>query len=382
MEHCILFVDDEPRILDGYRRTLRKDFNIVCANSGKEALEILKSSSHFSVIVSDMQMPGMNGADLLHQVKNKYPLMVRMMLTGNADQKTAIDAINTADVYKFINKPCPPIEMAPILQSALKQIELHKVEQKILEDTVKGSIKALVSILSIVSPERFGRAATVRNYIVLCAKKLGIKSTWELEAMALLSQIGLITLPDSIIDLAVKEKKLSKSQQESYDKHPEIAAKLVSNIPRLGSIARSILYQNKGFDGSGFPTDGISGKKIPLGARLLRPLLKMVAEESKGVSTIDAFFTLKSESDYYDSEILSVIESVVDSAAKMVIKDISVTQLNENMTIAQNIFSESGMLLIGRGQTVSLPLITRLHIFWKNQEIPEKVKVLIPETPA
>ena len=379
MEQRILFVDDEPQILQAYKRTLRKNFKIVCAEGGREALEVLSSSGPFAVIVSDMKMPEMNGAELLYQVKNKYPLTIRLMLTGNADQQTAVDAINTADVFKFINKPCPPIEMIPILQSALKQYDLQKLEQKLLEDTVKGSIKALVATLSIVSPERFGRAATVRNYMLLCAKKLTIKSTWELEAVALLSQIGLITLPDSIIDLAVKGGKLTESQQNAYDKHPETASKLINKIPRLEAIAKSILYQNKGFDGSGFPPDGITGKHIPLGARLLKPLLKLVAEESKGFSKVDAFGRLTAEASYYDPEILSIIEDIIDSESDMVSMDVSVTQLSENMIIAQNIYTESGLLLIGKGQLVSSPLISRLYSFWQNKEIPEKVKILFPQ---
>ncbi|MEZ5481386.1 MAG: response regulator [Porticoccaceae bacterium] len=195
MAERILFVDDEPNILQAYQRTLRKSFNVVPATGGKQALEIAGKEGPFPVVVSDMNMPEMNGAQFLSVMKEKYPDTVRIMLTGNADQGTVVSAVNVGDVYRFLNKPCSPEEMTSAINAALSHHRLLRAEKELLEETVKGSIQAMVEILSIASPRIFGYAPTIKDYMVKCAGQMGIGNLWELEAAALLGQIGAVTLP-------------------------------------------------------------------------------------------------------------------------------------------------------------------------------------------
>ncbi|MDH3748454.1 MAG: response regulator [Gammaproteobacteria bacterium] len=108
MSNKILFVDDEPNVLQSIRRSLRKQFDLDTAEGGEEALRMLKANGTYAVIVSDMRMPGMNGVELLSQARKDSPDTVRMMLTGNADQQTAVDAVNHGDIFRFLNKPCEP----------------------------------------------------------------------------------------------------------------------------------------------------------------------------------------------------------------------------------------------------------------------------------
>src|SRR4051812_29250328 len=101
----VLFVDDEPNVLSGIRRGLRNDFDVHTAESGAEALRLIASSEPFAVIVSDCRMPEMDGVELLQRCSKAAPQSVRMMLTGNMDQETAVRAVNSGDVFKFLNKP-------------------------------------------------------------------------------------------------------------------------------------------------------------------------------------------------------------------------------------------------------------------------------------
>ena len=95
-------------------------FDIDFADSGAKGLKLL-SENEYSVVVSDMQMPEMNGAEFLKNVKDKSPDTVRIMLTGNADQQTAVTAINDSDVFRFLNKPCVASELALVLDQASLQ---------------------------------------------------------------------------------------------------------------------------------------------------------------------------------------------------------------------------------------------------------------------
>ncbi len=101
----ILFVDDDPNILSAYQRNLRKRFPISTALNAEQGLELLQSEGPFAVIVADMQMPGTNGIQFLRKAREKAPDSVRLMLTGNADQKTAMDAVNEGHVFSILNKP-------------------------------------------------------------------------------------------------------------------------------------------------------------------------------------------------------------------------------------------------------------------------------------
>ena len=174
----------------------------------------------------------------------------------------------------------------------------------------------------------------------------------------------------------LKGDQLSEKHQEIYDKHSEAGAKLINKIPRLESIAEAIRFQNKSFDGSGLPAGDVSGTDIPLGGRLLKPLLDLVAKESRGLSSIDAVSQMQSQGARYDPQILEVIERVIESDGELETKEISVPQLTADMVIAKDLYTASGVLLIGKGQVISSPLIERLNNFWKNNEIPEKISVL------
>jgi EAL domain-containing protein (putative c-di-GMP-specific phosphodiesterase class I)/FixJ family two-component response regulator len=128
--HSVLFVDDDQNILDAYKRNLRKYFDVHTAISGVKALELIDENHEFSVIISDMQMPNMNGIELLIIAKKMSKNSVRIMLTGNGDQQTAIDAINQGSIYKFVSKPCSPEKMLDILDIAINHYIILKAESE------------------------------------------------------------------------------------------------------------------------------------------------------------------------------------------------------------------------------------------------------------
>src|SRR5579863_6628829 len=117
MNDKILLVDDEAAILEGYQRLLRRDFRIDVARGGKSTLASLESSGPYAVVVSDMRMPEMDGAQLLAKVKVLSPDTVRVMLTGNADIQTAVSAVNEGSIFRFLTKPCTKETLAKALTS-------------------------------------------------------------------------------------------------------------------------------------------------------------------------------------------------------------------------------------------------------------------------
>jgi response regulator RpfG family c-di-GMP phosphodiesterase len=133
MRHTILAVDDEPANLRMVERLLRKDYRVLTANSGEEALEILKQDQ-VSLIVTDQRMPGMNGTDMLRESMRDAPDAARIILTGYADVEALIDAINTSRVYKFVSKPWDPVEFRRTVEEALQAHEDEVEEKRLLKD--------------------------------------------------------------------------------------------------------------------------------------------------------------------------------------------------------------------------------------------------------
>ena len=148
MKEKILIVDDEDHIIEGYKRSLRKRFSLDTANSGKKALEKIEHCGPYAVVVSDMRMPDMNGLELLTAIKGKYFETVRIMLTGNIDQKTAIDAVNDGAVFKFLTKPCKSEDMIAALESGIEQYRKLVGNRKTKESEEKMTFLAHHDVLT------------------------------------------------------------------------------------------------------------------------------------------------------------------------------------------------------------------------------------------
>ncbi|MEW5856538.1 MAG: response regulator [Cyanobacteriota bacterium] len=122
----MLVVDDEPDNLDLLYRTFRRDFNVLRAESGIHALEVLATEGEVAVIISDQRMPEMKGTEFLSRTVPKFPDTVRIILTGFTDVEDLVEAINSGQVYKYITKPWDPNELKAVVQRAADTYELLK----------------------------------------------------------------------------------------------------------------------------------------------------------------------------------------------------------------------------------------------------------------
>src|ERR1700678_1843840 len=169
MSGKILFVHDGPAVLDGYKRMLHREFQVDTAVGGEQALATIQEHGPYAVVISDMRMPEMNGAQFLARVRATTPDTVRMLLTGYTDLNAAMDAVNEGNIFRFLTKPCEKEILATALTTGLVQYRLVTAEKELLEKTLMGSIKVLTDVLSAASPEAFGismRIAHLVRYLV------------------------------------------------------------------------------------------------------------------------------------------------------------------------------------------------------------------------
>ncbi len=149
---AVLCVDDEPHVLSGLALHLGRTYRVVTATSGEEGVAALTERGPFAVVLSDMRMPGMDGAQFLAHARELMPDATRMLLTGQADVDSAVAAINDGRIFRFLTKPCPPEDLRAAFAMAVEQYDLVMAERVLLNQTLLGSVKALTQVLSLTSP--------------------------------------------------------------------------------------------------------------------------------------------------------------------------------------------------------------------------------------
>ena len=382
MNNKILFVDDESHVLDAFRRQFRKQFEVSTAPGGKEGLEMIRSEGPFAVIVTDMRMPEMDGVQFLKEVRTVAPESVRLMLTGNADQQTAMNAVNEGNVFRFLTKPCPYEILNSTLETAVEQHRLMTAERELMEGTLNGTIKLLTSVLSMVAPSVFGRAVALRETAKEVARALKIMDTWDIEIATMLSHIAYVTLPPETLEKARANQTLSEAEQQIIAQLPETGSKLLANIPRLEKIAAIILYQNKHFDGSGFPKDSVVGEAIPLESRIIKVLYDLKALEDKGVVGEKALEMMQKSSGRYDPHVLQTVAWFLsageDELSMSPPINVTVSELQPDQLLISNVETMEGILLFTAGHKLSEALVAKLISYHRIHRIKEPIRVSVP----
>jgi len=266
----IVCVDDEPRVIEGLVLYLRKDYRVHTASNGEEALRVLKEIGGASVIVSDMRMPGMNGAALLQRVMSMYPDMTRILLTGEPGRDTAVAAVNESQVFRFLTKPCPPEQLKAALEAGVMQHRLLQAERAILQETLIGCIQALMDVLAVNNPVAFARASRVKRLAADFADSLDCGAYWQLEAAAMLSQLRYVTLPGDIGEKLYSGERLTPDEQLLAKAAPDVVGKLSERIARLEPVIQILAALTWSDQQVTRLRDGTVG----LGARILRLVLQ------------------------------------------------------------------------------------------------------------
>ncbi|HEX4264107.1 MAG TPA: HD domain-containing phosphohydrolase [Verrucomicrobiae bacterium] len=381
MSEKILFVDDDANLLASCERNLRRQFQIETAEGGEAGLAKIAARGPYAVVISDMQMPGMNGIQFLSAVKERAPDTVRVMLTGNADVEVAMGVVNEGNIFRFLTKPCQPEVLAKALNDALAQHRLVMAEKELLSKTLSGSIKLLTDILSIMDTPSFGRTQILRDAIAEATSKLGLENAWEIHLAVMLAPIGYVTVPAETMVKARAGEVLSKVEEQMVARLPETAARLLANIPRLEGVAKIVHYQHKHFNGCGFPSDSISGEAIPKGARLLKIFWDMFQLQKTGVSRLDALAEMEGRGGWYDPALLASVRAINTGGGEGSVKtgsrtlSVSAKDLKPGMMLHSNVITKDGMMIIAAGHEINQMTLEKIQNFESLSGIQEPIFV-------
>mgnify|MGYP001329492793 CR=1 FL=1 len=381
MKERILFVDDEVHILDSFRVGLRKDYDVDTAMSPEVGLTKIRDCGPYTLVVSDLKMPSMDGIDFLIKVKELSPNTVRIMLTGHGDFDKAMDAVNRGHIFRFLQKPCPTDVLKSALEDGLRQYRLVMAERDLLQKTLRGTIALVNEILALVNPEAFGRSQRILRYVKFMIQQKKLKDGWRYEVAAMLSQVGCLTLPETTLEKIHSGTELSKEEMQLFEMHPLIGSSLLGKIPRMEEVARMVAYQEKCFDGTGVPRDTVQGKDIPLGARMLKIVLDYDAALSRLGDPAKAFLAIEAQRELYDPEFLYLLEACLGVEARCQVREVTLDGLREGMLLNASVVAADGVVIARNGAEITSALYSRLEAFATMVGTKQRFSVLVPVTP-
>jgi response regulator RpfG family c-di-GMP phosphodiesterase len=375
MNQRVLFVDDEPNVLEGIQRTLRKQVELQTATSGAEALRLMRETGPFALVVSDMRMPAMNGTQFLAKVREQQPDTVRMILSGQADLEDTIAAVNEGHIYRFLSKPCPSDRLLAAVEDGLNQHRLLTAEKVLLEQTLSGAVKMLIEILGMVSPAASNRAARLQRYTIELSNALGLPDRWEWPLAAFVSQIGCVALPKDMLFKVEACQALTEEEKRLFESHPEVAGKLLAAIPRLEDVAAIVTAQFGSLNFSGMPDDLRQWDVRKLGQVLLRASIEYDRLVARGASRESAVNALRAPQFEFPPSVLRALLALKTAANERIVRQIRLADLTVGMILDEDLVTPKGIRLVPSGAEVTRTLMIRLTSIASGVGIAEPFRV-------
>jgi len=425
----ILLVDDEASILSSLKRLLRPlGYTLITAESGAEGLRLLDEHP-VDLIISDMRMPEMTGAQFLGKAKVKYPEIMRILLTGYSEITSLVSAINEGGIYHYLQKPWDEQNLILTIQRALEQHHLKK-EAARLNEVIRKQNEELLTFNARLEKQVEARTEEIRqtvlflensqieiklnfltmlkvfsNMIELRSGMLGGQSdrvsAWcrsmakkfklsdaqaqDLAIAGLLHGVGKIGLPDDLI--RKPQEKMTSDESRMFMSHPVKGHMVLTPVAAFDNVGDLILSQYERYDGRGMP-DSISGEAIPMGSRILAVARDFEALRSGAIATLPlpldkSLQIIKSQSGHrYDPLVVnSFIELVNEAETELVqrSREIKSRDLKVGMQLAEDLRTKSGVLLITRDAVITANNIHQIRKFEQLEDTALHISIILPE---
>jgi CheY-like chemotaxis protein len=376
----VLCVDDEPRVLEGIALGLRRRYEVETATGGVAGLEILARDRSIAVVMSDMRMPGMDGAAFLKRAVEIAPDAVRILLTGQTELTSAISAVNEGKIFRFLTKPCPPAVLLPALEAAVEQHRLITSEKVLLEQTLRGCVKALSDVLALTSPAAFGRANRITRSVTDMATALALPDRWGVEVAAMVSQLGFVTLPAELAERVHHGRDLTAQETEQVSKLPYVAERILADIPRLDVVRKILTACVRPVPRL---AAGADEKSVYLmkSSQMLRIAIDYDDLLARGNDPAMSVATLRGR-DGYNTEVLDALAATAASGTAVdEVHELPLSGLRQGMIVADDLQMTSGTLLVARGYEITAGFVERAKNFGPNT-VKGPVRVIIRHAPV
>lgn len=377
MFSSVLFVDDDIKILNSFKRSLTPDFNVFTADSPEKALALLEEKGPFPVIVSDMRMPGMNGVELLARISALYPDMVKILLTGYADQQTAIDAVNKGQVFRFLTKPCDLKTLVPILREGASQYQRAIADRGLIDRTLFGVVNLLSQILSLVNPVALKKSQRLKQYCRHLAYESHLKERWLVEAAAMLSQLGCLSISPEILTRFESGESLDREIVKQIENQGDMAVKMLMHIPKLEKIIEILAAKDLPASSSS-SCQGEQAVILRQCSLMLRIAFDLDGMIMAGMHPVEAMARLSEQPELYDAALAALLATYDFGLQNTVQLHIRCGELTTKMIIDEEIQAHDGTVLAKRNQPVTSSLMKELRHYAARVGVREPIAVQIP----
>ena len=375
----ILCVDDEIAVLEGLKLNLRRAGTVHTATSGKEALEhMTQSEKPFAIIISDMRMPEMNGAEFLQHARQISPNSVRILLTGQTEIESAISAVNDGGIFCYLQKPCPKEKLLEVIEESTEEFQHREEERAILEETLWSCVSVMSEILGVVNQAAFGHAELIRVVVVHLAKTLALENVYEFELAAMLSQLGCMGLSSKSIEKLHTPSHMTSAEKEAYRQHPRVGQELLEKVPRLEDVALMIGNQLRKFPPVALDQPVYLENRRVLGAKMLRIAVDVSRWLASGKNLPEILDRIDDRPQNYDPRLIEALRSLKISKPKKVLQMLKVDEIAAGMELAAIVETVTGTRVFLPGKVVTPLVLERLVRFHKGLGIKEPIRVLAP----
>ncbi|MEI7556499.1 HD domain-containing phosphohydrolase [Candidatus Chlorohelix sp.] len=263
-----LVVDDVSQAAEtvAYILHLSRGFSVRTVYDPYDALKVVKEEN-YDLVVIDYQMPGLDGIQLLKQLKNSDAATTYIIMTGRNDMRVIMNALK-AGAQGFVSKPFTRNELLESIDLALEKTRLLRehIHMRVYAPLLRSAIGALLSALEYEHDDTANHSKRVGYYAEEISIDFGMSQEERhiIQLGALFHDIGKIGVPDHIL---LKPGFLTEEERHIMRTHPEIGWRIIKDVEGLGKVAEIVRAHHERFDGKGYP-DGLSGQQIPLGARI------------------------------------------------------------------------------------------------------------------
>ncbi|GAA6145011.1 HD domain-containing phosphohydrolase [Thalassolituus maritimus] len=423
----VLLVDDEPMVLSSLRRLLEDDgsLQVYTVESAIEALTLLEEQS-VDLIISDMKMPGMDGATFLTQAAERWPDTDRVLLTGYSDVSSAIQAINEGKISQYLSKPWDDEDLLERVNTILSNRNLKRdnerlmairdaQNQKLQELTEKQEqiirsrteelqqtadqldmayeelkesyfqcVPLLAALVDLNEKAKKGHAKRVAEIsdLISAQMDLSVSDQRLIHVSALVHDIGKIGLDQATQRKSIAD--MTRGELLLYKQHPLLGESALMAFEPIQQAAHIVRSHHERYDGGGFP-DKITGEAIPLGARVVAVandydnLLLPNNFTGAAMSDQEAYnYIVKESGKRYDPEVVTAFDYVYDKILEIHAKNMQITlpvsKLNPGMVLSGDLINHHGIVMLVSGRTLTESLIDKLKQF----EVAFDTKLQVP----
>jgi response regulator RpfG family c-di-GMP phosphodiesterase len=409
----LLFVDDEPGILSSLRRLFRPHgYHILIAEGGEQGLAILEENE-VDLVISDMRMPIMDGAAFLKQVRQRWPGITRILLTGYADITSTVSAINEGEIYRYIAKPWDDTEIVTVVREALERRRLEaenrrlteltqaqneelkslnaSLEEKVaqrtaelqkvlgqvekahgeLKKTFLTSVQVFAGLVELRSGSGshiltgHGRRVAELARNIAMRMKLADSDVQNIMLAALLHDIGKLGLPDNLLDKPFNT--LTPEHRAQVMKHPVVGQNILMAIERFREAATLVRHHHECYDGTGFP-DHLSGIAIPQGARIIAvandyDALQIGTLAQRPLKASDALsYLIDNRGKRYDPAAVDALAKLLAETKKPGFSEVPMRSmhLKPGMVLSRDLNHQDGYMLLAKGSSLNADIISQL----------------------